>query len=439
MDVPSALHLLATLPVLIWLYLLLARGGFWRVSRLLAGDAPGHPSEVNATGSAAQERATAAISGRAARVVAVIPARNEAASIGITVSSLLQQHFNGSLQIIVVDDGSSDGTAEAATAAARASGVPDATERLTVLPGAPLSAGWTGKLWAMNQGVEAALAHSPDYLLFTDADIEHHPGCLAQLIARAEQERRDLVSYMVRLSVDTAAERCLIPAFVFFFFQLYPPRWIASSRSRTAGAAGGCMLLRARALQRMGGLTALRNQLIDDCALARAVKNSGGRLWLGLTRSAVSLRRYGSFAEVGGMISRTAFNQLGHSYLLLALTVLGLGITYLLPPLLLLSGDGLSVALGLSAWILMSSCYFPMVRFYDLSPAWSLLLPGIAAFYAGATLHSAVQYGLGRGGLWKGRAQDVAAKGRQGIATDRVPTLPAAPARDGSNADPGPH
>ncbi len=436
LHVPTVLHALAALPVLIWLYLLAARGGFWRVSSLVESEASGavdpeRSAPDSTDGSAAGALSTpAAIPRHAApRVVAVVPARNEAASIGVTVSSLLQQRFHGSLQVIVVDDGSTDGTAAVAATAARACGITGATDRLTVLHGAPLAAGWTGKLWALQQGVDAARALAPDYLLFTDADIEHRSGCIARLIARAEAERRDLVSYMVRLSVDTVAERWLIPAFVFFFFMLYPPRWIASPRSRTAGAAGGCILIRPQSLQRIGGLAALRSQIIDDCALARAVKNSGGRLWLGLTRSAVSLRRYGSLAEIGSMISRTAFNQLGHSYLLLMLTLLGLGLTYLLPPLLLLSHDALAAALGLTAWALMSACYLPMVRFYGLSPLWSPWLPAIAAFYAGATVHSAVQYGLGRGGLWKGRAQDMAHNAARAADAPRNVPAPGVPAQ----------
>lgn len=400
------LHLLAALPLLIWIYLLTARGGFWRVSRQMNPWAAATGGGIGTSGGTGTDAGPSSAAGAMPRVVAVIPARNEAASIGITVTSLLRQQLAGSLQVIVVDDGSTDGTADAALAAGEAAG---AAAQLTVLHGAPLAPGWTGKLWALHQGIEAAQALAPDYLLFTDADIEHERDCLAGLIANAEAGRRDLVSYMVRLSVDTTAERCLIPAFVFFFLKLYPPRWIASPRSRTAGAAGGCILIRPQALRRIGGLTALRTQIIDDCALARAVKDSGGQLWLGLTASARSLRRYGTFAEIGSMISRTAFSQLRHSYWLLAVTLLGLAVTYLAPALLLLTRDPVSVALGLAAWILMSACYLPMVLFYGLSAAWSPCLPAIAAFYAGATVHSAVQYGLGRGGLWKGRAQDLSA------------------------------
>jgi hopene-associated glycosyltransferase HpnB len=374
----------AAIPVLLWSYLLLARGGFWRTSW--------------------QHPAVAPQATLARRVVVVMPARDEAPVIAAAIGSLLRQSFPGSIHIILIDDGSSDGTAQLAAQAAAAAAAPG---QLTVLRGAPLPRGWTGKLWAMNQGVAAAGALAPDYLLFTDADIEHDRDSVAGLVSIAEAERRDLVSYMVRLATATYPERCLIPAFVFFFFKLYPPAWVASPRSRTAAAAGGCILIRPQALARAGGLEAIRAQIIDDCALARIVKGSGGRIWLGLTRGARSLRSYGSFAEIGSMISRTAFNQLRHSYLLLVGTLLGLALTYVLPPLLLLTGDPLPASCGLLAWGLMTLAYLPMVRFYGLPALWSLCLPAIALFYAGATLHSAWQYGRGRGGRWKGRIQDL--------------------------------
>jgi len=255
--------------------------------------------------------------------------------------------------------------------------------------------------------VEAAARFRSDYLLFTDADIHHRPLAVAALVAKAEQSQVDLTSCMVELRTTSFAERALIPAFVFFFFMLYPPAWIARSDRRTAGAAGGCMLMRPRALEALGGLASIRSELIDDCALARAVKSTGGRVWLGLTRQSFSTRPYGSFGAVGRMISRTAFNQLRHSYLLLAGTVLGLCLTYVLPPALLLSGQAWPSVLGAGAWMLMSIAYAPIVRFYRLSPFWSLALPPVAVFYAGATLHSALQYVLRRGGSWKGRAQDL--------------------------------
>lgn len=383
----AAEHALCALPLLIWLYLLAARGGFWRVSRQLA-------------------RASAApVAPR--RVVAIIPARDEVDVVGDAAQSLLRQRFAGSLHVIVVDDGSTDGTAGAALAAAAAAG---AAGRLTVLRGAPLEPGWSGKLWAMSQGIAASSSLDPDYLLLTDADIHHEPDNVAALVATAESDGRDLVSSMVRLSTATLAERCLIPAFVFFFFKLYPPAWISSRSSRVAGAAGGCMLIRPAALARIGGLATIRSTIIDDCALAAAVKAAGGSIRLGLTRTARSLRVYGSFAEIGRMIARTAFHQLRHSYPLLGATLLGLAVTYLTPPLLLLlSGDAIDRGLGAAAWALMSLAYLPMVRFYGLTPLWAPALPAVAAFYAGATLVSAVQYRRGRGGQWKGRVQDLRA------------------------------
>ena len=377
-----ALYGIAVIPLLIWAYLLLARGRFWRVAAPGAAVPPTAP---------------------AGRVVVLIPARNEAATIGATVSSLARQTFAGVIHLIVIDDGSNDCTAEVALAAARESGI---LERFTLLRGAPLPSGWTGKLWALAQGVESAARLDADYLLFTDADISHGPTSVGSLVAEAVAHDRDLVSHMVQLSTALPAERLLIPAFVFFFFKLYPPAWIADPRHKTAAAAGGCLLIRPATLARAGGLVAIRSQIIDDCALARLVKDSGGRIFLGLAADARSLRNYRSAAEIGAMISRTAFAQLRHSYLLLLATLLGLFLTYLLPAVLAFSSDPPLVCLGLGALLLMSIGYLPMVRFYRLSPLWSLCLPLIAGFYVGALIHSVVQYARGRGGMWKGRVQD---------------------------------
>jgi len=225
-------------------------------------------------------------------------------------------------------------------------------------------------------------------------------------VREAERGARELLSCMVTLSMQTLAEKWLMPAFVFFFFMLYPPAFVASSRSRIAGAAGGCMLVRPQALARIGGLAAIRAELIDDCALAQAIKRSGGAISLVLTRGAHSMRRY-SLVEIGGLISRTAFNQLRHSYALLMVTLGGLLLTYMLPPLLLLTHRAELIGLGLCAWLLMAGAYLPTLRFYARSPLWSVSLPAISVFYAAATVHSAWQYAQGRGGAWKGRSQDV--------------------------------
>jgi len=362
----------------IWLYLLAGRGGFWRMR-----DAPFEGTLRPA----------------APRIVAVIPARNEAAVVGRSIASLERQQYPGGIHIVVVDDDSTDGTGDAA----RAAGPPGL---VTVIRAAALPKGWTGKLWAVSEGVRHAARFDPEYLLLTDADIVHPPGNLAGLAARASSGGYDLVSYMATLRCRTLPERALVPAFVFFFFLLYPPAWIRSAGRSTTGAAGGCMLIRRAALERIGGIESISGELIDDCALARAVKRHGGRVWLGLSAGTMSIRDYATFGEIGGMISRTAFTQLRHSVWLLIGTVLGLAITYLAPPFLAIAGRGWTEALGMAAWMMMSVAYFPALRYYHRSPLWGPLLPAIAAFYLGATVHSAVSYWRGSGGKWKGRAQD---------------------------------
>lgn len=369
----------AACAVLIWLYLFLGRGMFWR---LREGSALPLPSPR--------------------RVAIVIPARNEAETIGPTIASLAAQNFAGATHIFLVDDHSTDETAEIA----RSSAGPDL---LTVASAPPPAPGWTGKLWALAEGLRQAESFHPDYVLFSDADIVHAPNALTQLTAHAEADGYDLVSWMVKLHSTTFAEKALIPAFVFFFFMLYPPAWTKDVRRRTAGAAGGCILLRWTALARIGGMAAIRGELIDDCALANAVKSTGGRIWLGITSETRSIRGYGTFGEIGRMISRTAFWQLRHSVILLAGTVAGMFLTYMLPPLLVFTGRPLVMVPGALAWGLMMAAYAPMLRIYGLSFAWAPMLPLVALFYTGATIHSAVRYWTGRGGEWKGRAQDVRA------------------------------
>jgi hopene-associated glycosyltransferase HpnB len=364
---------LAAISLGIWIYLLVARGRFWRMR-----DEP-----------APQSKATP-------RVTAVVPARNEAAVVGPAMASLASQEYAGEFAIVLVDDASDDGTAEAARAGAGG-------DRLRIVRAAALPAGWTGKMWAVSEGVRAA--GDPEYLLLTDADIVHPPRNVHDLVARAHAGRYDLVSCMVRLRCVSAAEQTLIPAFVFFFFLLYPPAWIADPGKRMAGAAGGCILIRREMLEAIGGIARVRAEVIDDCALARAVKASGGRVWLGLNGAAVSVREYGSFAEIGRMISRTAFTQLGYSGWVLLGTVVGLMLTYLAPPLLTFyAPPGAARAMGASAWLIMTAIYLPAVRYYRRPWFWAPLLPAIAVFYLGATLWSAVAYWRGRGGMWKGRA-----------------------------------
>ena len=369
--------------VFVWIYLILAHGRFWMVQRLGAREAP-----------------LSAIPGP---IAVVIPARNEADVIGDAVRSLLQQSCAGAIHIFLVDDNSADGTAEAARQAAANSSRPDA---LTVIRGRPLPDGWTGKLWAVQQGIEQALRVHPQFLLLTDADVQHSPENVATLVSVAESRGYDLASFMVKLHCRSLPEKLLIPAFVFFFFTLYPPEWIRNPRRKMAGAAGGCILIRPEALARAGGVEAIRGQIIDDCALARMVKRSGGKVWLGMTPNTCSLRAYQSFGEIERMIARTAFNQLQHSAWLLLGAIAGLLLIYLLPLVLLLSGSRTHALIGAAAYFLMWVAFLPMIRFYRLNAMWALTLPFSAAFYLAATVHSALNYWSGRGGEWKGRAQD---------------------------------
>jgi len=370
------------LTAVIWFYLALARGAFWRLKTLKvdAGDKTGFSGGI----------------------AAIVPARNEAGLIGPVVTSLLNQRV--AIPVFLVDDESTDGTADAARRAAEKAGKADA---LIVIQSKPLPAGWTGKLWAMHQGIERARELNPKWLMFADADVLHDAETVVNLSCIASRGHYDLVSFMVKLHCESLPEKLLIPAFVYFFFMLYPPAWVRDARHSTAGAAGGCMLVRSEALKRAGGLEATRDALIDDCSLARPLKRHGGRLWIGLTDKSRSLRRYETFSEIERMVSRTAFNQLKHSLLLLLCTIAGMVITYLAPPLLLLSSTRLAFFIGAAAGAAMTMTYTTMVRYYRLNPAWALSLPLAALFYLGATMHSAVKYWNGTGGDWKGRVQDV--------------------------------
>lgn len=372
------LDTLAAISAAIWLYLLLFRGRFWLIAPAPMPTASPSPRSV----------------------VAVIPARDEAPVIGDAVASLLGQDYAGRLDIVVIDDHSSDGTAALARAAAAAHG---AGERVTVTAAEPMPSGWTGKLWAMRQGIAIAAEKRPDYLLLTDADIVHAIDNVRGLVARAETGGYDLVSLMVRLYCRGFWERLLVPAFVFFFFKLYPPSWVAGDRG-TAAAAGGCMLLRRQTLEQIGGIDSIRHEIIDDCALARRVK-AAGRVWLGIADETRSVRPYGTWRALWDMIARCAFAQLGYSNAVLAGCILGMALTYLAPPLLLLSVDPLAMALGAAAWLGMSAAYVPILAYYRCPPLLAPLLPAIALFYMAATIGSAVQSWRGRGGAWKGRYQ----------------------------------
>ena len=373
--------LIATVPLGIWIYLFFARGNFWQLHE---DDSDPEPLE------------------RWPRVVAVVPARNEAETIARSISSLAKQAYPGEFSVIVVDDHSDDGTRPLALKAAEESG---AASRVSLRAAAQLLPGWTGKVWAMNEGVAAVSEGAPDYLWFTDADVEHAPDTLRRLVSRAEKGSLDLTSLMVLLRSKTLPERLLIPPFLYFFLMLYPPRWIADPKARTAGAAGGCNLLRRAALERIGGLEVIRREVIDDCALARAVKKSGGGIWMGLTRKSVSLRSYGSFAEIRDLIARAAFTQLHYSGFLLLATLVGLFATYILPLVSFFGGEDPAWFLAATAICLMAVSFGVTVRFYNLKFFWALTLPIAATFYAYATCVSAMRYWLGRGAQWKGRAQ----------------------------------
>jgi hopene-associated glycosyltransferase HpnB len=368
--------LAALLPVAVWLYLLAGRGLFWLLQERDDRDEPPVPATWPS-------------------VVAIVPARNEADVIAQTLASLLAQDYPGAFRVVLVDDQSNDGTAEVARDSC-------GTDRVTVVSGETRPVGWTGKLWAIRQGVSKA--GTPDYLWLTDADIAHAPDNLSRLVARAEANKLVLTSLMAKLHCQRWYERYLIPAFVFFFAMLYPFRWVNDPRTKTAAAAGGCMLIRRDALERAGNIDAIRSEIIDDCALARLLK-SEGPIWLGLTERATSVRPYRGMADIRAMVARSAFAQLGYSSLALAGTVAGMIVVYAAPPLFALLAHDSAQASGILAWAAMALAFQPILNFSRLSPLWGLALPLIGAVYAVFTFDSALQHWLGRGGMWKGRAQ----------------------------------
>ena len=365
---------LACFSLAVWLYLLLGHGRFWQGGPVLA---PALPASTPS-------------------VAAVVPARDEAMVVGASLRSLLAQDYAGRFRVILVDDESTDGTGERA----RALGDP----RLTVVPGQPRPAGWSGKLWAVAQGARAA--GNVELILLTDADIVHDPRHLSALVAQSEGY--DLVSEMVDLSCASLPEAALVPAFVFFFQLLYPFAWVNDPMRATAAAAGGTILVRRDTLARIGGIEAVRGALIDDVALAAAVKQ-GGRIWLGHSALARSIRPYPRVVDIWRMVARTAYVQLRFSPLLLAGCVLGMVLTWLVPPLAAIAGQGPARALGATVWAGMAWSYLPTLRRFQLSPLWSPFLPLVAAFYTAATIGSALNHYLGRGVVWKSRAYQGAA------------------------------
>ncbi len=377
----------AFIALAVWLVLLFGRGMFWL----------------------ARERDDAGIAGpplaALPSVVAVVPARDEESVIARSLASLLAQDYTGPFKIILVDDQSTDRTAELALDVAR----PAETRRpFEVVRADSRPEGWVGKVWAMQEGVARACAEdAPDYLLLTDADITHAADNLSCLVARAEHGRLVLVSLMAKLHCQGFAEKLLIPAFVFFFDMLFPFAWVNDPSRSVAAAAGGCMLVRRDALLAAGGIQAISAAIIDDCALARALKRQGP-IWLGLTERATSIRPYGGFGGIARMVARSAYAQLGYSPVLLCGTVLGMLLVYVSPPLLATFATGAARLVGLLAWVAMAIAFLPMSRFYRLSPLWGVTLPLIGALYASFTVDSAVQHWRGRGGMWKGRAQAMA-------------------------------
>jgi hopene-associated glycosyltransferase HpnB len=403
-----ALSIACAVAAVAWTYLVAGHGGYWRTSQWLppvTGDPDTWPD-----------------------VVAVVPARNEAEMLPATLPALLGQEYPGTLTVIVVDDRSSDGTAEVAAKL-------DDGRPLKVIAGTAAPAGWAGKVWAMAQGlgaagIPAAAGANPEpagYVLFTDADIAFQARTLRDLVAAAEADDRDLVSQMALLRTATGWERVVVPAFVYFFAQLYPFRRVNAPGSRTAAAAGGCMLVRRGALEKSGGLAPISGALIDDVAMGRMIKRQRGRCWLGLSRQVVSVRPYPRLASLWQMVARSAYNQLNYSPALLAATIIGLLFLYVLPPIgavigfaVLFSGGAaggsaaLAAGAGLAGWALMSLSYLPMLRLYRLSPLRAPGLPLIALLYAGMTADSARRHHTGRGADWRGRTN-------HGLCCDRPP------------------
>ena len=380
----SLLLILAVLALAIWVYLLLGRGGFWLTPRY--DDLQPQP--------AAQAWP---------EIVVVMPARNEADSIADSVISILQQPYPGAMSMVLIDDQSSDGTAALARKAATNIG---ASNRLSVLEGRELPSGWTGKMWAVQQGLDlvASRPHHPHFVLLTDADIVYSGDVVMRLVARAQGKNLAMASIMAKLRCVSFAERFLIPAFIFFFEMLYPFSWVRRADCRSAAAAGGCILARWDALQAIGGIQSIRGALIDDCALGAKLKTQG-RVWLGLSHHVRSVRPAEKVSQVGRMISRSAFAQLRYSLTILIAVMALMALVFLVPVALTICGNGINRVFAGLSWLLMALAFRPTLRYYEQSPFWGLALPAIASAYMVFTINSAYQHFRGRGGLWKGRVQ----------------------------------
>lgn len=382
--------ILASLSLIIWIYLLSARGNFWLCDQFL------EPLSLTSQ----------------PKVTVIIPARNEAETISNCLQSLLNQDYPGEYKIILVNDQSEDNTVEIAENLAKEK---KTKNQLIIINGKPLPQGWSGKLWAMSQGVKWAKENwETNYFLFTDADIQHSPENLSQLVAKAEKDHLDLVSLMVKLHCESFWEKLLIPAFIFFFQKLYPFPLINNPHSQVSGAAGGCILIREEALTRIGGIEALKDALIDDCTLASLVKKSlppNHGIWLGLSKTTVSRRKYPRLEPIWNMVARTAFTQLNYSPLLLIGTIFGMVITYLVSPITLfwalVTFNIPLLIISLTTFLLMALSYYPTVRFYQLPIFYGFCLSAIALLYTLMTIDSALRHWQGKGGQWKGRVYQV--------------------------------
>ena len=383
----GAALMLAVASAVAWLILICFRNGFWRCDQKLPED-----TEPPA---------------RWPSVVALVPARNEEDTIAACLKSLAAQSYGGTFSVVMINDNSTDRTSSVARQAARSSG---AKPQIWIIDAPPLEPGWAGKLWALQHGIAAlpAGAEAPVYLWLSDADVIHPPDALSRLVAKAERDDLAMVSLMVRLACESFWERLLVPAFIFFFQMLYPFRAVNSPESNVAGAAGGCVVLKRTALQDAGGLAALKDRLIDDCALAQIIKHGGHPIWLGLAEHSASLRRYVELREFWHMVSRSAFVQLRYSTALLALSIVGMLVAFVAAPVIVLSyplhGSLAAALVAGASWAAMTLCIVPCLRYHKLSAVYGLLFPVAAALYLGMTVHSALRHWFGSGSDWKSRS-----------------------------------